>query len=65
MAEPLKNMFNESVLRGIAETLPVNEQAFVADCLVGFEPLGLMDRARHVARVMRDHLDPDPAAATQ
>ena len=65
MAEPLKNMFNESVLRGIAETLPVNEQAFVADCLVGFEPLGLMDRARHVARVMRDHLDPDPAAAIQ
>lgn len=63
MAQPLKDMFDESVLRGIAATLPVDPDRFVADCLVGFEELGLMDRARHVATIMRGHLDPDPATA--
>ena len=47
----------------IAQNLPVDRDAFVSDCLRGFEPLSLMDRARHVADVMHDHLDPDPATA--
>lgn len=63
VAEPLKNMFTLATVAEIAETLPVDRQGFIADCEPGFEELGLMDRGRHVAKVMRRHLDPDPAAA--
>ena len=63
MAEPLKNSFGPTVVDRIAQNLPVDRDAFVSDCLRGFEPLSLMDRARHVADVMHDHLDPDPATA--
>ncbi|MCU0279682.1 MAG: DNA alkylation repair protein [Candidatus Nanopelagicales bacterium] len=62
MAEPLKNSFGPDVVTQIAATLPVGP-GFERDCLVGFDELGLMDRARHIAEVMHRHLDPDPATA--
>lgn len=63
MAEPLKNMFTLATVAEIAGTLPVDPVRFTEDCEPGFEELGLMDRGRHVAVVMRRHLDPDPATA--
>jgi 3-methyladenine DNA glycosylase AlkC len=38
----------------------LDRQAFVADCLPGFDDLELMDRARRIADVMGDHLPADP-----
>ncbi len=64
MAEPLKNSFGPEVVTQIAATLPVGPD-FERDCLVGFDELGLMDRARHIAAVMHRHLDPDPATAVR
>lgn len=65
MAAPLKEQFGPEVVKQIAGTLPVDRPRFITECLDGFEDLELMDRARHIAAVMRRHLDPDPAAAVQ
>lgn len=65
MAQPLKDMFGLEVVAEIASTLPVDQAAFVADVRPGFEERGLMDRARHVASVMHEHLDPDPQRAVE
>jgi 3-methyladenine DNA glycosylase AlkC len=63
VAAPLTDHFGTDIPGRIAETLPVDARAFVEECLIGYEDLGLMDRARRIADVMRNHLDPDPAAA--
>jgi 3-methyladenine DNA glycosylase AlkC len=65
MAEPLKNMFTLATVAEIGRTLPVDSTQFTRDCEPGFDGLGLMDRARHVATVMQRHLDPDPATAIE
>lgn len=64
MAEPLKQHFNADVARRLADTIatvwaPFQTAAFLADVAEGFERLELMDRGRHIARVLRRHL---PAA---
>lgn len=59
----MKNRFNDDVVRQIAASLPVDSQAFVAECLDGFEQLELMARGAHVADVMHRHLHSDPAVA--
>lgn len=68
MAEPLKTRFGADVVAQIADGLvasvpTLDRQAFIAECLVGFDELELMARAARVAEVMRGHLDDDPAAA--
>ena len=65
MAAPLKEQFGPQVLARLADSLPVDRSSFLAACLDGFDGLGLMDRARHVAAVMQSHLDPDPATAVR
>lgn len=65
MAAPLTDQFGADVVRGIAATLPVDREAFVTACLDGFEELGLMDRARHIAAVMHGFLADDPATAVR
>lgn len=65
VAAPLKDQFNADTVRSIAAGLPVNTEAFVNECLLGFEDLELMDRGRRVAEVMHRHLDPDPARAVE
>lgn len=63
MAEALKEQFGADVVRHIAQTLPVDTQAFTAECLDGLDDLELMARGRHVADVMRRHLAPDARQA--
>lgn len=65
MGEPLKNAFGPPTVERIAASLPVDASQFVAECLNGFDELGLMDRGRRVADVMARHLDPDPTTAVQ
>lgn len=63
MAAPLTDQFGPDVVRMIAADLPVDRDAFVAECLAGFEELALKARGAHVAAVMHRHLDPNPAVA--
>jgi 3-methyladenine DNA glycosylase AlkC len=65
VAEPLKNMFTLATVAEIAAALPVDAETFTADCAPGFDELGLMDRGRHVAAVMRRYLDPEAGAAVR
>lgn len=66
----MKNRFGPTVIAQIANGLAVSvptfdRQAFIADCLVGFDELELMARAARVAEVMRRYLDPNPAVAVR
>jgi 3-methyladenine DNA glycosylase AlkC len=68
MAEPLKNRFGAEVARRIARLItrtghPFDEEAFLAEVLHGFEPLTLMERGWHIARVLGRHLPADYPAA--
>ena len=67
MAEPMKNSFGPEVPRAIAEQLAAvsdfDVEAFVDDCLRGFDDLELMDRARRIADVMGNHMPADPHIA--
>lgn len=63
MAAPLTDQFGPDVVRLIAADLPVVQEDFVARCLDGFAELGLKARGVHVAAVMREFLDADPAVA--
>lgn len=64
MAEPLKNYFDERVPRTIAKQIAAvwpafRARAFVAEVLEAYDALELMDRGRHIARVLRRHLPAD------
>lgn len=69
MAAALKDQFNEHTVHRIADMIahvhaPFPRDAFVADCLDGFDPLPLIDRSRHIRDAMAKHLPADfPAAA--
>ena len=63
MAAPLTDQFGPDVVRSIAGGLPVDREMFVAECLDGFDDLGLMSRGARIADVMARHLDPDPRVA--
>jgi 3-methyladenine DNA glycosylase AlkC len=61
MAEPLRNHFDDRVPRAIAAQLAAVWPAFpadgfLADVLGGYDGLGLMDRGRRIARVLRARL---------
>jgi 3-methyladenine DNA glycosylase AlkC len=61
MAAPLKTYFSPERIRELAATLAsvtpaFREEAFVAEAREGIEEIELLDRARHLARVMRRHL---------
>jgi 3-methyladenine DNA glycosylase AlkC len=63
MAEPLKNQFGADVPRAIGAMLQAVQpqfptQAFVRDCLAGYQALELMPRARHIAQALHRHLPP-------
>ena len=64
MAEPLKNYFGPDVPAAIASTIVKVHPSFAAkkftrDALVGYEPLSLTERGRHITRVLRAHLPDD------
>jgi 3-methyladenine DNA glycosylase AlkC len=64
MAEPLKNHYGAAIPRRIAAMIAAVEptfdaDAFVRDALDGYEPLALTQRARHIARALRNHLPDD------
>lgn len=61
MAEPLKTYFGERIPREIARQIaevwpPFRARAFVREALDGYDALELMDRGRHLARVLRRYL---------
>jgi 3-methyladenine DNA glycosylase AlkC len=64
MAEPLKNHFGSDVPVAISSMIakvhpPFAVKKFTRDALVGYEPLSLTERGRHLARVLREHLPGD------
>ncbi len=70
MAEPLKNFFDERVVRSIAADLrrafPGFEEAlFVAEGMAPLEQLSLTGRAEHLAECMHRHLPPDYESAAR
>lgn len=70
MAEPLKNYFDDRIPRTIARQMAAvwpefRVKAFVADVLHGYAELELMDRGRHIARVLRRYLPEDYPEALQ
>lgn len=61
VAEPLRSQYGPEVPRRIAAMLerahpPFPTRAFVAQALDGYEALGLLPRAKHVARALGEHL---------
>lgn len=61
MAEPLKDLFDDRVARAIAGHVAAvwpafDGAAFRGRAADGFDGLALMDRGRHVARALREHL---------
>ncbi len=61
MAEPLKHQFGPPVVRRLATEIGAVQRrfdraAFECEALRGFEALELLDRGRHLGRVLRDHL---------
>ncbi len=68
MAQPLKDSFGAEVPQWIGQRLAgtcpgLDTEAFVAECMVGYEDLELMPRARRIAEVMARHLPDDPHVA--
>lgn len=64
MAEPLKNQFGPAVARRLGAEIaavhgPFDRAAFARDALRGFDELELLDRGRHLARVLHRHLPSD------
>lgn len=61
MAEPLKNHFDRRVPERLATQLAAvwpafDSTAFLRDVVDGYDALELMDRGRHIARVLHRHL---------
>lgn len=70
MAEPLKRLFGPPVVRRLAAEMsaayrPFERQAFEREALRGFEALELLDRGRHLGRVLRPYLPQDFPAAVE
>ena len=68
MAEPLKDQFGPPVIRRLGEEIaavhrPFKRSAFERDAMRGFEALELLDRGRHLGRVLQKHLPADFAEA--
>ena len=68
MAEPLKAQFGAPVVRRLAsEIASVHKQfdsrAFQRDALDGFDELELLDRGRHLGKVLHRHLPDDFGSA--
>ncbi|MFO0216525.1 MAG: hypothetical protein ACK511_10945 [Burkholderiales bacterium] len=61
MAEPLKNQYGPDIPRRIAGMIKdvhpsFPEKAFLKAALRGYEGLELMDRGRHIAKALGEHL---------
>ena len=68
MAEPLRSQYGPEIPRRIAAMIErvhpgFASRAFVVQALRGYEALGLLPRARQVARALADHLPRDYATA--
>jgi 3-methyladenine DNA glycosylase AlkC len=68
MAEPLKNSFGPEVPAAVASMLEsvvagFEREPFLDAALEGYEALELTARARHIARVLRNHLPSDTECA--
>jgi 3-methyladenine DNA glycosylase AlkC len=65
MAPRWRDSYGPWVIEWVAEALgsahpALDREAFMADCVPGYDDLELMDRARRIADVMGDHLPADP-----
>lgn len=61
MAEALKDFYGPEIPHRIARSVaatgfPLDESRFLEEVLDGYEPLGLMQRGRRIAHVLRRHL---------
>lgn len=61
MAEPLVAKYGQGVFDAIANAITevhpaFPHKAFIASCSEGFDALSLMERGRHIARALRQHL---------
>ena len=68
MAEPLKHQFGPAVVQRLAGEIrrvhpAFDHVGFMRDSLDGFEALELLDRGRHLGRMLHRHLPSDFAAA--
>lgn len=68
MGEPLKHHFGPPVVRRLGEEIaavhrPFDRRAFERDALCGFGGLELLDRGRHLGRVLQRYLPEDFAVA--
>lgn len=68
MAETLKAQFGAAIPRRLAADIArvhpsFNSKTFIRDALKGFEELELMDRGRHLGRVLERHLPSDYPSA--
>ena len=68
MGEPLKNHFGPPVVRRLGEEIaavhrPFDPRRFERDALRGFADLELLDRGRHLGRVLQRYLPQDYGAA--
>src|SRR5688500_19035039 len=64
MAEPLKTFFSPALVRRLAADLErveptFSSRAFVRQATNGLDELELLDRAKHIARALSDHLPED------
>lgn len=64
MAEPLVAKYGQGVIDAIASAISqvhagFPHEAFIASCKQGFDALSLMERGRHIARALRQHLPQD------
>lgn len=70
MAEPLKNRYGPEIPRQIAAMIAgvdpgFDAEGFVRESLTGYDVLELMDRGRHMARVLQRFLPADFEAAAE
>ncbi|MEZ4301319.1 MAG: DNA alkylation repair protein [Polyangiaceae bacterium] len=68
MAEPLKTFFSAALVRRLAGEIASVEPAFRASAFItqataGLEALELIDRGKHIAAALGDHLPPDYPSA--
>lgn len=68
MAEPLKTQFGAAIPRRLSDEITrayptFKRDAFLRDALRGFDDLELLDRGRHLGRVLSAHLPPHFPAA--
>jgi 3-methyladenine DNA glycosylase AlkC len=68
MAEPLKTFFSPALVRRLATDIQRVEssfpaRSFIRQAIIGLDELELLDRGKHIARALADHLPDDYPSA--